>query len=670
MSGIAGIWNLDGRPVDRELLARMSARLAHRGGDAAGLWTEGAAGLACQLRRVTPESLSETQPLAGPAGCVLVFDGRLDCREELFAALPRSTHIAPEAPDPELLLAAYAALGERLWERLAGDFALALFDAARRELFLVRDALGVRPLYYHRAGDTFLFASEVKALLAHPEVRTRPNDLDLADFLLADSPLHHNGVTFFENIRHVPPSHLLRVTPQQQGLRRYWDFDTERQIRLRTNAEYAEAFRHYFERAVRRRLRSAFPVAFSVSGGLDSSSVYCVAERLRAAGAVPPVPLHGLTFDAPAGTPADEMIYVQAIERDYQARIERVLVRRGVLDGDARALEQVRRLVEVTEMPFLDEQLATSQVLYAAIRATGARTLLTGHWGDQMLFGQAYLVELVRRLRWLTVRAHLREYSRWFTDADPRALRQRFLLDLVKYHAPASALPLLRQVRRKILGRTRDCAWYANWFRTLASRGVYRNPHDGKRFASLHARSVYEGVRDRYYVLSLEWNNKVSAAEGFEMSFPFLDPELVSFLMAIPGEVQTAGGVPKALLREAMRGILPEEIRRRTWKADFNFLIREGMEQDLPVLIPDLLRDSVLGSSPYVDRARMQAMLAGTNNRNGPREEFIAQLINLVGLAHWLRQFFGDGKPEAPECCHAGGAVMATRRSTAALPEA
>ncbi len=660
MTGIAGIWNLDGRPAQRELLARMSARLSHRGGDAEGLWVEGAVGLACQLRRVTPESLRETQPLAGPAGSVIVFDGRLDCREELFAALPATERLAADAPDPELLLAAYAALGERLWKRLTGDFAFALFDAGRRELFLVRDVLGARSLYYHRAGNALIFASEIKPLLAHPETRTRPNELDLADFLLADSPLHHNGVTFFENIHHVPPSHVLRVTPQVQGLRRYWDFDTGRQVRFRTRGEYAEAFRHYFERAVRRRMRSAYPVAFTVSGGLDSSSVYCVAQRLRAAGAVPRVPLHGFTFDMPTGTPADEMIYVQAIERDYHARIERVLVKRGMLDGNEHELGQVHRLVEITEMPFLDDQLATSKVLYAGIRATGARSLLTGHWGDQMLFTQAYLVDLLRRMRWARVRGHLREFTRWLTDTDPRALRQRFLLDLVKYHAPASALPMLRQLRRKILGRTRDCAWYSDWFRGLAARGVYRNPHDGKRFTSLHARSLYEDVRARYYVLSLEWNDKFGAAHGLEMSFPFLDPELVAFLMAIPGDVQTAGGVPKAILREAMRGILPEEIVGRSWKADFTFIVRDGMQQDLPILIRSLNGDPLLRSFGYVDESRLQRMLAKMNTPGYCwAEGEISQLSNLIGLAFWLRRFFGqDGlakaeasEPERPVRC-------------------
>ncbi len=642
MSGLAGIWNLDGRPVERQLLAKMNARLAHRGGDGEGLWVEGATGLACQLRRVTPESLREQQPLVDAAGRVLVFDGRLDCREELHAALPAGVPVAADAPDPELLLAAYDALGERLWERLDGDFALALYDAGQHELFLVRDRLGVRPLYYYQAGALFLFASEIKPLLAHPEVRTRPNDLDLADFLLADSPLHHNGVTFFNGIRHVPPAHLLRITPQQTALRRYWDFPVERRIRFRQRSEYAEALRHYLERAVRRRLRSAYPVAVSVSGGLDSSSVFCLAERLRTAGAVPQVPLHGFTFDTPAGTVADEMMYVEAIEREYGVRIERVPVCRGMLDGDAQTMKAVHELVTVTEMPFLDEQLATSQRLYAAIRATGARTLLTGHWGDQVLFAQAYLVELVRRLRWLTVHAHLREYSRWLTDTDPRALRQRFLMDLVKYHTPARALPLLRLVRRKLLGRTRDCAWYADWFRELATRGVYRNPHDGKRFASLHARSLYEDARARYYVLSLEWNDKVGAAEGVQMAFPFLDSELLSFLMAIPGEVLTARGVPKALLREAMRGILPEEIRERTWKADFTVIIREGMQQDLPILLRHLRSDRLLRSLGYVDEARLEAML-GALKANGlrPGDPEGAQLCNLIGLSIWLHQFFG-----------------------------
>ncbi|CAN5867962.1 hypothetical protein BH23GEM5_BH23GEM5_15670 [soil metagenome] len=197
MSGIAGIWNQNAAPVDPAILGRMSATLAHRGPDGEGLWVEGAVGLSCRLNRVTPESAGETQPLLHSSGAVLVFDGRLDNRDEVVAACRDSSPVGRDSPDPALVLAAYHQWGDAFPEHLTGDFALALWDPRRHRLLLVRDAIGVRPLYYCRVGATFLFASEIKALLAHPDFVARPDEDHLAELLLGAYPQDDRGLTFF-----------------------------------------------------------------------------------------------------------------------------------------------------------------------------------------------------------------------------------------------------------------------------------------------------------------------------------------------------------------------------------------------------------------------------------------------------------------------------------------
>src|SRR6266849_5290920 len=145
MSGILGIWYLDGRPVDRLELSRLSATLRHRGSDGQGMWIVGAAGLACHLARITPESAAEVQPVADATGAVLVFDGRLDNREELLIALEDDPSVSPGSPDSALVLAAYRAFGDDAPAWLNGDFACGLFDPRRKQLLLARDAIGVRP---------------------------------------------------------------------------------------------------------------------------------------------------------------------------------------------------------------------------------------------------------------------------------------------------------------------------------------------------------------------------------------------------------------------------------------------------------------------------------------------------------------------------------------------
>src|SRR5205823_5301862 len=221
------------------------------------------AGLACHLARITPESAGEIQPVADATGAMLAFDGRLDNRDELLIALERDSTVSPESPDSVLVLAAYRAFGDDAPARLNGDFAFGLFDPLRKQLLLARDALGVRPLYYYASRDLFLFASEIKTLLSHPRVETRPNDDVLAGFLFSRfAGEDAQSTTFFQNIASVLPARRVIVGgPGAIRTQRYWNFDLAREVRYAHFDDYAGAFRQHFELAVRRRLRSAAPVA-------------------------------------------------------------------------------------------------------------------------------------------------------------------------------------------------------------------------------------------------------------------------------------------------------------------------------------------------------------------------------------------------------------------------
>lgn len=657
MSGIAGVWHLDGRPVSPDELNGMAERLAHRGGDARGVWLGGDVGLACELRRVTPESLQESQPARHPAGHAIVFDGRLDCRKELLSVLPAGRSLEG-APDPELLLAAYEELGERLFAHLNGDFAFALFDARQRKLYLVRDPMGVRPLYYHRAGDTFLFASEVKAFLDHPKFDARPNDRDLADLLLATSPLQNRYLTCFEGVEAVSPSHFVRVSPASIESRQYWDFDVGRRIRYRSIEEYAEEFRERFFAAVCRRLRSAWPVAIQVSGGLDSSGILCAIEYIRRStpSALPPTP--AFTFQGIAGTPSDEIRYVEAIERKYGISVHRVPSSIGIFTGSRDSVRAFEEQLYHIESPYPNDLVTMDTSLRRAVRAQGARVLLSGHWGDQFLFAQDYLVDLIHRFRWIRAFSHLQEYPRWFTDASPDAYRQRFRLDLIKYHAPQSLLPLLRKARKALGGLNRDCPWYGDRLRELARRSDYRPPRARSQFATVHAVGMYAEARARYHVLNLEWNDKMAALYGAEAGFPYMDRDLLAFLMNAPGEVLTWRGVPKGLLRIALRDAMPEEVGQRRWKADFSGVVKCGIRSDYPLLLEQLDRCSVAATRGYVNEPGLRSELAGMENLPGSdAERMYSRVINMIGFCLWMEIFFGELRP-APgrlETVRAGG---------------
>jgi asparagine synthase (glutamine-hydrolysing) len=235
MSGLAGLRNLDGAPVDGAVLAAMSRTLRHRGPDGEGCRRAGAVAFACQHLWVTPEEQGELQPLSGRRGAMLAMDGRLDNRDELLGAL----ELPGTTSDAACALAAYEKWEDDFATRLNGDFALAIFDEPRQQLLLARDSIGIRPLYYFHDDRLFAFASEIKALLIHPGIETRADEEGLADFMLVGSrPVDRYDATCFAGVSALPPAHLAIVTRARKLMRRYWDFDTGRRLKLRSSSKW------------------------------------------------------------------------------------------------------------------------------------------------------------------------------------------------------------------------------------------------------------------------------------------------------------------------------------------------------------------------------------------------------------------------------------------------
>lgn len=312
MSAIAGIYYLDDRRVNRADLARMIDILAHRGPDGSNIWSERAVGFGHRMLWTTPESLLEKLPLVNQSGdLAITADARIDNRDELIAALAFNDRPSEKITDSQLILAAYEKWGDRCLEHLLGDFAFAIWDGRNQIVFCARDHFGVKPFYYYyRAGQVFVFASEIKALLCLSEVPRRLNEVRIADYLTA--MMEDKSNTSYQGILRLPPAHTMTVSYGGGiRLRSYWSVDPSRELRLNSDEEYADAFRELFTEAVRCRVRSAFPVGSHLSGGLDSSYITCIARELlpQEAGSV----LHTFSniFDDVAQ--CDERPFIEAV---------------------------------------------------------------------------------------------------------------------------------------------------------------------------------------------------------------------------------------------------------------------------------------------------------------------------------------------------------------------
>jgi len=267
--------------------------------------------------------------------------------------------------------------------------------------------------------------------------------------------------------------------------------------------------------------------------------------------------------------------------------------------------------------------------------------MLTGHWGDQTLVEQAYLVDLFRRFAWGEVREHLEKFQWWCPDVDPRHFQQRFLSDVGRSYLPGTLLMLLRQLRDVVGAGAAGRMGYTKAFRRRRE-GLPKAMRHGVE-ASAHAAALYSMVRSNYHVLCMESQNKLAAASGVEMRFPFLDRDLIAFLLSIPGEMQTWKGTHKALLRYGMSGILPASIAGRRGKADFTEVANDGLKREWPQLLDAMANLDMAARWGYVRgdlaRKRFEALRAGLE-----RDDAVTgwNIGDTLGLEFFLQIFFSQ----------------------------
>ena len=315
MSAITGIFYRDGREVSHNQIKKMNDSLSHRGKDGSEVLVDGSLAFGHQMLHTTQESLHEKLPFKDESsGMVITADARIDNRAELAPLLKLEDN--ENVPDSAFILEAYKMWGDQCPEKLLGDFAFAVWDPKKEQLFCARDHMGVKPFYYYLSDETFFFATEIKALFCLPEVSHEINELKVAFHLaLIDDATS----TFYEDVLRLGAAHSLTVSTTETKLRMYWKLDPELKIKMDSEDDYIKAFREIFTEAVRSRLRSAFPVGSELSGGLDSSSVTCVAKKILMSSKNSSDKLKTFSFIFKDFPDADERYYInKVIESEVQ----------------------------------------------------------------------------------------------------------------------------------------------------------------------------------------------------------------------------------------------------------------------------------------------------------------------------------------------------------------
>ncbi len=542
MGALFGIFNLDGAPVDPSDLGRMRLGTVGWESDGHGVWSEGPVGFGSLLLSNTPEAQHESLPLTSET-CQLALTAaaRLDNRDELAAHL-ESPCDRSRLSDGSLLLSAYRKWGTDCPARLLGDWALAVWDGSRKQLFLARDHFGATALYYYRDGRRFAFASSIRGLLALPDVPRRLNPT-----ALPGQGFRQGAATAYAGIFRLTPAQALSVRDGMVRVWQYWSPLEAPGVRCRSDREYLEAFGAVYGEAVRCRLRCTGNVGLMLSGGLDSSSIAALAapelarrgQRLKA---FTSAPLYDVSGTTPEGRNGDESAETAAICRQV-GNTDLLVVRGETLTP----LAAVERALEVHGLPYGGANHIWILEILAAARSQKVGVLLDG-WGGNFTISwtgnrERYLRELLLGCHW---GEYARELSAW-RRARPgwRPLAGQLVRPLIppmwKEH-----LRRLRPAQPRLLRRSA----------LKASAGGRPGLKSDRAAVQARNPGLQHYFRNGHTALSFE----LGAAFGIEVRQPAMDRRVIEFCMGLPENQHSRDGQDRLLVRRAMAGRLPDDV--------------------------------------------------------------------------------------------------------------
>jgi asparagine synthase (glutamine-hydrolysing) len=642
-----GRWNLDGRSVDPEYIREAQRVLLPYAPDSITICTKGAFCIVHGAFHTTCESRIDRLPVVSPAGTYLTWTGRLDNRSELLSEFPGIA--AAEASDLQIVSSLYERENADSLARLVGDWSLSVMHHYERKLLLAVDFLGASPLYYLRTGSYVAWSSVLEALVLLGDGKFKLSEEYAAGWLFGFPAA---DLTPYEEIRAVPPGARVEFSLGGMKVRQYWQFHFRNHAKLRSDDEYEEQFRHYFTQAVRRRLRSCGPVLSELSGGLDSSSIVCVADRI-------------LEQEPSIAERLDTLSYLDDSEPNWKERpfIREVEAQRG------REGFHVDVNMQLSFLPERDSQTfpctpaigiapsSPQQQVSRFLEAQGIRVVLSGMGGDETTGGvpdgSPELADLLVQLR---IGAFFQRALAWSLQTRRPLLHTT--VDAVRSFVPMSfGEPTL--LRKKV-------PW-------INARFAARHQDNSAcRALQLTVRGGLPSVQENLYTLE-NLRRQIAYAPlqihpVRERRYPFLDGDLIEFLYSTPREQLIQPGRRRFLMRRALRGIVPEPVLERKRKA----YVARAPVLSIRAQAPELTswtEEMIASEIGFIDLGRFREALSAAYRGE---DTYLWRISRTLELESWLRDprvqahvSFGKQEQESP---HKLAARNSTRRADRLSP--
>ncbi len=628
MSVQFGVWNQDGQPVPHDLVDAATSILAPYAPDACASHQENGIRIVYQALHTTKESHCETQPHRTESGAVLTWDGRLDNREELIAEY--KDILTSNATDVAIVAAAYEKWGNRCLADLIGDWALSIWSPQARSLILAKDPIGTRHLYYAFDKNQVRWSTVIDPLVLLAGKRFALDEEYVAGWFSFFPETH---LTPYIGIHSVPPSSFVLIRSGAHAVSKYWDFDPCKTIRYRSDTEYEEHFRAVFMESVRRRLRSQSPVLAELSGGMDSSSIVCVADTITGFGGTETRRLETISYYDDSEPNWNE--------RAYFSKVEENRGRQGWhIDVASREFFRAAcgRGHRFTSTPSVESLPSKAAGQFSDCMVTqGYRVVLSGIGGDEALGGvPTYTGELEDLLVTAQFATFARQLKLWALD------RRKTLWQLLDETIRGFFPPSLSGVPHD----RRPPSWLHPEFRRKHRAALCGYLRRQRVFGPLPTFqeniSTLGALRRQLECLALP------SRPPYERRYPFLDRSLLEFLYAIPSTQLVRPGQRRSLMRRALVDIVPQEVLNRKRKA---FVARAPLTAictDFSALL-ELAQNSICSSLGIVDGAALAEVLR--KGRDGQQVPLIP-VMRTVAVECWLRALkdsnvFG---PVASEC--------------------
>jgi asparagine synthase (glutamine-hydrolysing) len=654
MCGIAGIVSIDGIGADAApRTIRMRDILTHRGPDEAGLHVDTHAALAHRRLSIVDLSAGQ-QPMSNEDGTVwIVFNGEIYNHADVRRELEGRGHRYRTQCDTETIVHAYEEWGDECVHRLRGMFAFAIWDQPARRLLLMRDRLGIKPLYWCRAGGMLLFGSEIKAILASELIDASANMAVLPEVL---STRYTAGPeTMFRGVYKLLPGHFLTFSDGTVKIRQYWDVPVGRSAQSTGDAaDVVAQFRARLEESVRLRLMADVPLGMFLSGGIDSSAIAAMMAPMIDR----PLQTFSVAFKERA---FNELEYAREVARAIGAAAHEIVI------DDHDFFAALPKLVWHEDEPIAH---TSSVPLYfvSALASRHVKVVLTGEGSDELLAGYGKYLRLAWNWRVGTVYERLIPSRIRASIADgivprlPRRLgRYADRTFLALKRTPESmffdnfAAVRLRDQWSLLAPGLREAATGASAY--AASRAHFDKPNGA---STLLDRLLYADMKT-YLVELLMKQDQMSMAVSIESRVPFLDHHLVEFAAQLPDEWKLSGLTTKRVLREAVKGLLPESILNRP-KMGFPVPFDAWTRGPWNAVARDVLLDRRSRERGIVDPAAVDRLLRDHADRRTLGGDRIWSLLN---LEIWHRTFIDNDGPQtlpAPP-----GAMSLTSASGGAL---